>query len=90
MRNALALISALLMPLPALAAPGDLLVETVTAGVRDCGPGWDADMPVIAWGADGVVAWANGGWAFPQWRRFWGPPTCGLDRSPLSMISRPS
>ena len=65
MRNALALISALLMPLPALAAPGDLLVETVTAGVRDCGPGWDADMPLIAWGADGVVAWANGGGLSP-------------------------
>jgi len=65
MRHALALLAALMAPLPTLAAPGDLLVETVTAGVRDCGPGWDADMPLIAWGADGVVAWANGGGLSP-------------------------
>ena len=65
MRHALALIAALTLPMPALAAPGDPLVQTVTAGVRDCAPGWDADMPLIAWGADGVVAWANGGQLSP-------------------------
>ncbi|MEM9317442.1 MAG: nitrate ABC transporter substrate-binding protein [Pseudomonadota bacterium] len=60
-RTALALIAALSVPVPALANPGDLLVETVTSGVRDCDGRWDPDMPLIAWGADGVVAWANGG-----------------------------
>lgn len=48
-------------PTLATAEPGDLLAETVTTGVRDCTPGWDPDMPLIAWGADGVVAHANGG-----------------------------
>ncbi|MEM8880047.1 MAG: nitrate ABC transporter substrate-binding protein [Pseudomonadota bacterium] len=66
MRHALALSVLLLAPVPGLAAPGDLLVETVTAAPRDCGPGWDADMPLIAWGADGVVAWANGGSLSPD------------------------
>ncbi|MEM1274165.1 MAG: nitrate ABC transporter substrate-binding protein [Pseudomonadota bacterium] len=66
MRHALALSVLLLAPVPGLAAPGDLLVETVTAAPRDCGPGWDADMPLIAWGADGVVAWANGGSLLPD------------------------
>lgn len=42
------------------ADPGDLLAETVTDPVRDCAPGWNANMPLIAWGADGVVAYANG------------------------------
>lgn len=42
------------------AAPGDLLAETVTTDVRDCRSGWNPQMPLIAWGADGVVAWANG------------------------------
>ncbi|MDJ1006407.1 MAG: ABC transporter substrate-binding protein [Paracoccaceae bacterium] len=42
------------------AEPGQLLAETVTAPVRDCNSGWIADMPLIAWGADGVVAYANG------------------------------
>ena len=45
---------------PALADAGAPLVETVTAPVRDCGSGWQAQMPLIAWGADGVVAYANG------------------------------
>ncbi len=44
----------------AIAAPGDTLAETVTAPVRDCAPGWNPNMPLIAWGADGVVAYANG------------------------------
>ncbi len=44
----------------ALAAPGDRLAETVTDGVRDCPSGWIEEMPLIAWGADGVVAYANG------------------------------
>jgi len=48
-------------PGAALAAPGDLLAQTVTADARDCAPGWNPNMPLIAWGADGVVAHANGG-----------------------------
>ncbi|MEM9968037.1 MAG: ABC transporter substrate-binding protein [Pseudomonadota bacterium] len=44
----------------ALANPGDRLVETVTDPVRDCSAGWKPSMPLIAWGADGVVAYANG------------------------------
>ena len=44
----------------AMAAPGDPLSATVTAPVRDCAQGWNANMPLIAWGADGVVAYANG------------------------------
>ncbi|MEL6465188.1 MAG: ABC transporter substrate-binding protein [Pseudomonadota bacterium] len=43
-----------------LANPGDFLAETVTEPVRDCAPGWNGSMPLIAWGADGVVAYANG------------------------------
>ena len=46
--------------LPAWADAGAPLAETVTAPVRDCGSGWQASMPLIAWGADGVVAYANG------------------------------
>ncbi|MEM8916964.1 MAG: hypothetical protein AAGC83_14075, partial [Pseudomonadota bacterium] len=45
---------------PGFAAPGDTLAETVTAPVRDCPAGWNPNMPLIAWGADGVVAYANG------------------------------
>lgn len=45
----------------ALADPGDVLAEVVTDPVRDCAAGWNANMPLIAWGADGVVAFANGG-----------------------------
>lgn len=44
----------------ALAAPGDPLSATVTTPVRACAQGWNASMPLIAWGADGVVAYANG------------------------------
>ncbi len=44
----------------ALAAPGDPLSATVTAPVRDCAQGWNTQMPLIAWGGDGVVAYANG------------------------------
>ncbi len=44
----------------ALANPGDRLAEIVTDPVRDCPSGWNANMPLIAWGADGVVAYANG------------------------------
>ncbi len=43
------------------ANPGDLLAEVVTDPVRDCAAGWNSNMPLIAWGADGVVAYANGG-----------------------------
>ncbi|MCH2076075.1 MAG: ABC transporter substrate-binding protein [Rhodobacteraceae bacterium] len=45
----------------AYAAPGDRLAEVVSDPVRDCAAGWNQNMPLIAWGADGVVAWANGG-----------------------------
>ncbi|WP_370228447.1 ABC transporter substrate-binding protein [Cognatishimia sp.] len=44
----------------ALANAGDRLVEVVTDPVRDCASGWNQNMPLIAWGADGVVAYANG------------------------------
>ncbi|MEM6477777.1 MAG: ABC transporter substrate-binding protein [Pseudomonadota bacterium] len=44
----------------AQASPGDLLAEIVTDPVRDCAAGWNPEMPLIAWGADGVVAFANG------------------------------
>ncbi len=43
------------------AEPGDPLAEVVTEPVRDCAAGWNNNMPLIAWGADGVVAYANGG-----------------------------
>jgi outer membrane protein OmpA-like peptidoglycan-associated protein/ABC-type amino acid transport substrate-binding protein len=46
--------------LAANADPGDLLAEVVTDPVRDCTAGWNENMPLIAWGADGVVAYANG------------------------------
>lgn len=39
---------------------GQTLAETVTSAARDCSSGWNAKMPLIAWGADGVVAYANG------------------------------
>lgn len=45
----------------AAAAPGDRLASVVSDPVRDCAPGWNENMPLIAWGADGVVAYANGG-----------------------------
>ncbi|MEM1233485.1 MAG: ABC transporter substrate-binding protein [Pseudomonadota bacterium] len=45
----------------ALADAGDRLAEVVTDPVRDCVAGWNENMPLIAWGADGIVAWANGG-----------------------------
>ena len=45
----------------ATAGPGDRLAEVVTSPVRDCAAGWNDNMPLIAWGADGVVAYANGG-----------------------------
>ncbi|MEL7098835.1 MAG: ABC transporter substrate-binding protein [Pseudomonadota bacterium] len=57
--NALAIVLSLAAS-PVLANPGDLLAETVTTPVRDCAPGWNPNMPLIAWGADGVVAFANG------------------------------
>ena len=44
----------------AFASPGDRLAEAVTDSVRDCASGWNQNMPLIAWGADGVVAYANG------------------------------
>ena len=44
----------------AFAQAGAPLVEVVTEPVRDCSAGWIEQMPVIAWGADGIVAYANG------------------------------
>ncbi|MEO0390707.1 MAG: ABC transporter substrate-binding protein [Pseudomonadota bacterium] len=59
--RALLTLFVLLMATAAAAAPGDRLAQTVTAPVRDCAAGWNPNMPLIAWGADGVVAYANGG-----------------------------
>ncbi|WP_299737200.1 ABC transporter substrate-binding protein [uncultured Roseobacter sp.] len=56
----LVMLASAFTPVPGHAAPGDLLTETVTAPVRDCAPGWNTNMPLIAWGADGIVAHANG------------------------------
>ncbi|MEO0381848.1 MAG: hypothetical protein AAF252_16385, partial [Pseudomonadota bacterium] len=57
----LTLAASLTMTAPvAMANPGDRLAEVVSAPVRDCAAGWNSNMPLIAWGADGVVAYANG------------------------------
>ncbi len=61
MRLFTAFLVALLSVGPSLASPGDRLAELVSDPVRDCGTGWNGTMPLIAWGADGVVAYANGG-----------------------------
>ncbi|MEO0568012.1 MAG: ABC transporter substrate-binding protein [Pseudomonadota bacterium] len=53
-------IAAFTVSTAAFASPGDRLAEVVTDGVRDCASGWNQNMPLIAWGADGVVAYANG------------------------------
>lgn len=47
-------------PVASFAEPGELLATVVTEPVRDCASGWIEAMPVIAWGADGIVAHANG------------------------------
>ena len=60
MRLFTAFLIALLSVGPIFAAPGDRLAEVVSNPVRDCGSGWNGTMPLIAWGADGVVAYANG------------------------------
>ncbi len=57
----IAALSMILLAADAVAEPGSLLAESVTTDVRECGSGWTAAMPLIAWGADGVVAYANGG-----------------------------
>ncbi|MEM6341465.1 MAG: ABC transporter substrate-binding protein [Pseudomonadota bacterium] len=57
----IAALSTILLAADAVAEPGSLLAESVTTDVRECGSGWTAAMPLIAWGADGVVAYANGG-----------------------------
>ena len=36
------------------------ITQQVTQDVRDCRPGTDQEMPIIAWGADGVTIDANG------------------------------
>lgn len=68
----------LMSPLAVLAGPGDLLASVVSEPVRDCAPGWNANMPVIAWGADGVVAHANGN-SLPQNGGALGDAGLGLD-----------
>jgi outer membrane protein OmpA-like peptidoglycan-associated protein len=60
MRLFTAILCALLTVSPGFASPGARLAEVVSDPVRDCGSGWNGTMPVIAWGADGVVAYANG------------------------------
>ncbi|MEL6792807.1 MAG: ABC transporter substrate-binding protein, partial [Pseudomonadota bacterium] len=63
MKNATIALTALALSFDAVAAsadPGAPLAEIVTDPVRDCAPGWNPNMPLIAWGADGVVAFANG------------------------------
>ncbi|MEM1299220.1 MAG: ABC transporter substrate-binding protein [Pseudomonadota bacterium] len=42
-------------------APGAPMAEIVTDSVRDCAPGDVLNMPLIAWGADAVTIYANGG-----------------------------
>jgi outer membrane protein OmpA-like peptidoglycan-associated protein len=45
---------------PLAAETGDPLAGEITSPVRDCTGGTTQDMPLIAWGADGVVVHANG------------------------------
>ncbi len=56
----IAVLLAGLTALPAAAQSGDSLAVTVTDEARDCASGWIEEMPLIAWGADGAVAYANG------------------------------
>lgn len=67
-RKALFIAAMTILGSPAVAQsePGALLAATVTTDVRDCRSGWNQQMPLIAWGADGVVAWANGGSLAPE------------------------
>lgn len=51
---------------PAIAATGDPLASVVTSPVRDCSGGTTQKMPLIAWGADGIVAHANGNSLSPR------------------------
>lgn len=53
------------LALPALAVDTPL-AETVTDAVRDCRAGTTTNMPLIAWGADGVTIEANGGALTPD------------------------
>ncbi len=50
----------------AVAETGDPLAEVVTSPVRDCSGGTTQNMPLIAWGADGVVVHANGNSLTPR------------------------
>lgn len=52
--------------LPAMAETGDPLAQVVTSPVRDCSGGTTQKMPLIAWGADGVVVHANGNSLSPR------------------------
>ena len=66
-RNALATVVFAVLSLPALAqAPGAPMAEIVTQSVRDCAPGSAKNMPLIAWGADAVTIYANGGGLEPS------------------------
>ena len=45
---------------------GTPLAQVVTDGVRDCSLGETINMPLIAWGADAVTIYANGGTLEPS------------------------
>lgn len=51
---------------PAVAETGDPLASVITSPVRDCAAGTTQNMPLIAWGADGIVVHANGNALSPR------------------------
>jgi outer membrane protein OmpA-like peptidoglycan-associated protein len=50
----------------ALAETGDPLAQVITSPVRECTTGTTQNMPLIAWGADGIVLHANGNSLSPR------------------------
>ncbi|MGP6085759.1 ABC transporter substrate-binding protein [Antarctobacter jejuensis] len=59
-RSAALMLTVVIGATPALAETGDPLAEVISSPVRDCSGGTAQKMPLIAWGADGVVVHANG------------------------------
>lgn len=59
-RSAALVLTLLTGAAPVVAETGDPLAEVITSPVRDCSGGTTQKMPLIAWGADGVVVHANG------------------------------